>query len=478
MSIYRDPAEELLDGWRAALAEGDLDDVREELAALPSVQSALEPAVDGPTRAHDIGTLLEAADHFALLGVARNDLGTRALEVSRACYREIQRWPAPWTAHAMRSSVSRAFQRTSRAHPFHITEEIGLLERALAAPLDERPWQLGALHWSKLRHEWRMGIEDGELPSLDGPARVAMSVARDLPELGAVVATAVFKLHADFVEASRFTEERRAKVARELGAVRPVSPSRTTTHEREPTQGGHRLDAPAHGPRRMTDAPRARRFVRDLERDDDHEEREVVDLLLDERTLRTTRRRVIDDAARTPKTSKRQYASRGAAERALASAIEELRAEGYLEDDPVVPAAPPSSDEIARAIAARVARRERMDTAAAEVIAAWTARGYDVTRSFIDQCRGLPTRTHPSELAAQCMQLAETAFGVTFPRKTRSIEAHGWITTIGARRLHEHYRSPLFVIALAQHHLERGGASTDDADVTVRELALRKKLSP
>jgi predicted DNA-binding WGR domain protein len=219
-----------------------------------------------------------------------------------------------------------------------------------------------------------------------------------------------------------------------------------------------------------------RRFVLEEEIDEDLEQRFETDLAVDDRTLRKAHRRFDNEELRSARQEARSYATREAAERALEKSVASLLRKGYVEDDPVrVEVLASSRDEEA---AMRAARREDADAAVSELAAAWTARGYRMTVSFVEECRGRPRGVVPWALAAECLALAEASFGVVFSRRTRALdEEHGRISSIPARRLHEHYDGPLAVVALAQRYVEVGPAATDDVDVSARLAQLQRRFT-
>jgi hypothetical protein len=229
---------------------------------------------------------------------------------------------------------------------------------------------------------------------------------------------------------------------------------------------------------------RLRRFLLDDEVDEDVEDVEVglvTELGLDDRTVVKRHHRYVNEEHKSTRHESRVYATAAAAARALEKSIKTLEGKGYLEDEPVEVEVDLQEAAAARADAKAVSDPLRVvsDECAVEFARAWSARGYKLALTFVEECRGRPRGTHPAAIAAECLELAEACFGVTFARRTRSADdEHGAIRRVGARQLHEFYEGPLAVAALAQHRLERGGGDTDDADVGGGLARMRRLLLP
>ncbi len=152
----------------------------------------------------------------------------------------------------------------------------------------------------------------------------------------------------------------------------------------------------------------------------------------------------------------RELKSEAAAERSVQRRAETLTRKEYLSAGTVERPLPGASsrEERARAkselLGARAERMVRFEQEMQGFFEAWHARGYDPLGSF--QQEGQKRREDWNTIAAACLELAASALGVHFNRRSVIDEEHGTLGPLRERELAAFYRSPAKVahIALAK----------------------------
>ena len=175
--------------------------------------------------------------------------------------------------------------------------------------------------------------------------------------------------------------------------------------------------------------------------------------------------------------SRRDFASASAAAAHVARRTKQLVADGWDEDDPfeaplpVIDAPPPRGTR-------RDEARARLVAGLPRFAAAWRKMGYDPEIGFEEECRRVPgRRLAPSDLADDCLGLAEEVFQTTFSRVTRTWDAeHGEATRIPRRLLADFYRSPARVLCVARARMA-GTGDCDDDDTPGLEDEIRAQLA-
>lgn len=213
------------------------------------------------------------------------------------------------------------------------------------------------------------------------------------------------------------------------------------------------------------------RFVCDAGEFEKEDDGRFVDLVQVGEVVYERRGRIGADKERV---SRRVLASVESAQKSLVERVAALEKEGFAEDDPVVRALPTIVDKAAKEDA-RARGRLDFEERFPAFVAAYAARGFDPTKTFVDAAIG--KSTHPDAVARACLDAAMEGFAFGFSRRTYSYDMeHGRGANVSERDLASFYRRPAHVAALARENLLGRNRNHDDLDAPGLEDELQLRI--